>query len=163
MYGKRGENSPIFGIKRSEETKKKMSEAQKLLYSSGKRKSLKGKDNPNYGNHLSDEAKKKISDAKSGCHLSEEHKKKIGDSIRGYKNGMYGKHWSDEDKSRIRFTLLKVNEAKRYIYNVYEENGGCLSYKEFFRAVKAGDIGFYNCQDYSVFIEDQQYERKVKV
>lgn len=144
MYGKRGENSPIFGIKRSEETKKKMSDAQKLLYSSGKRESLKGENNPNYGKHLSDEAKKKISDAKSGTRLSEEHKKKIGDSVRGPKNGRYGKHCTDEQKSKIRSTLLKVNSAKRYIYNVYKENGGSLPYKEFFIAVKAGDIGFYN-------------------
>lgn len=154
MYGRCGEKSPIFGIKRSEETKKKMSESQKILYSSGKRKSLKGENNPNYGNHLSDETKKKISDAKSGQRLSEEHKRKIGDSIRGPKNGRYGKHCSEEYKSKIRFTLLKINEAKRYIYHVYKESGGCLSYKELFRAIKDGSIGFYSYTDYrSVFIK----------
>lgn len=47
MYGKRGEDSPRYGKHLSEETKKKIGEANKI--------SLKGK-------HLSDETKKKISE-----------------------------------------------------------------------------------------------------
>lgn len=139
----------LHGREVSEETRKKISEANS------------GENNGMYGKHISDECRKAISNAVAGeknpmyglrgekspifgIKRSEETKKKIGNSVRGPKNGRYGKHCSDEYKSKIRSTLLKVNNANRYMYRVYKENGGSLSYKEFFRAVKTGDIGFYN-------------------
>lgn len=151
MYGKRGEYSPLFGIKRSDETKQKMSIAQKSLYASGKRKSLKGENNPNYGKHRSEETRAKISAAvKNRPPTSDETKKKIGDSVRGEKNGRFGKHCSDEYKEKIRSTLHKLNEAKRYLFRVYNSNGGLLSYREFFKAIKSGDITFNLLSCYSV-------------
>ena len=151
MYGKRGEHSPLFGIKRSDETKQKMSAAQKLLYASGKRKSLKGENNPNYGKHHSEETRAKMKAAvKNRPPTSDETKKKIGDSIRGEKNGRFGKHCSDEYIEKIRSTLNKLNEAKRYLFSVYNGNGGSLSYREFFKAIKSGDITFNFINCYSV-------------
>jgi hypothetical protein len=145
MYGLRGEKSPLYGIKRSDETKKKMSDSQKQLYSSGKRKALKGKDHPMYGKPKSAETIEKLKEAaKNRQPMSDDTKKKIGDSVRGEKNGRYGKHCSDEYKEKIRQTLIKTNEAKRYIFKIYAEHGGKLSYKEFFKAVKNGSIGFFN-------------------
>lgn len=58
----------------SEETRKKMSEAQR------------GEKHPMYGTHH-----------------SEEHKRKIGDSVRGEKNGNYGKHLSEETRRKLSF------------------------------------------------------------
>lgn len=57
MYGKVGELSPRYGIKHTEETKKKISEKRigKFI----------GKDNPNYGKHLSENSKKIISEKNS--------------------------------------------------------------------------------------------------
>ena len=62
------------GKKRSEETRKKMSE------------SLKGENNPRYGKHLSEEAKKKVSEANKGKNMSDETKKKIAKARKG-------RHW----------------------------------------------------------------------
>ena len=151
MYGKRGELSPLFGIKRSDETKQKMSDAQKLLYASGKRKSLKGENSPIYGMRRSEETKAKISKAvKNRPPASDETRKKIGDSVRGEKNGRFGKHCSDEQKEKIRSKLRKLNETKRYLFSVYNSNGGSLPYKEFFKAIKSGDITFNLTNCYSI-------------
>jgi group I intron endonuclease len=58
MFGLRGENNPNFGKKRSEETRKKISEA--LI---GK---MAGENNPNFGKHLSEETRQRISNEKIG-------------------------------------------------------------------------------------------------
>lgn len=61
MYGRRGKDSPNFGKKRSEESRKRMSEAQK-----GEKHPLfgkRGKDNPNFGRHHSEETKLKLREA----------------------------------------------------------------------------------------------------
>jgi hypothetical protein len=82
----KGEYNPNYGKHRSEETKKKISDAKK-----GK---MTGEKNPNYGKHLSEETKKKISDAHKGKHCSEETKKRISDTEKG-------KHCSEETKRKI--------------------------------------------------------------
>lgn len=64
-------NTYTRGKHRSEETRKKISEANK------------GKPSPNYGKKMSEEQKKKISEAKKGKHLSEETKKKMGEAKKG--------------------------------------------------------------------------------
>lgn len=82
----RSEHSSLH--KPSDNTKKKMSEAQK------------GEKNPNYGKHFSEEHKKKLSEAKKGKHLSEEHKNKIGESKKENTNTK-GKHWYNNGKINI--------------------------------------------------------------
>ena len=80
-----GYNISTYGgssYKRTEETKKKLSEA-------------------NTGKHLSEETRKKMSESKTGKHLSEEHKKKMSESMTGKKNPMYGKHHSEDTKRKM--------------------------------------------------------------
>jgi hypothetical protein len=98
---KKGENHPNYGKHRSEETKKKLSEAQKgeknsfygKHHSEETKKKLseanKGENNPNYGKHPSEETKKKISEGKKGKHRSEETKKKLSEANKGEKNPNY--------------------------------------------------------------------------
>ena len=62
------------GIKFSEETKQKMSEAQK-------------------GKKLSEKTKQKLSEAQKGIKFSEETKQKISEAKKGTKNPNYGKMW----------------------------------------------------------------------
>lgn len=80
MYGKRspmagiyGENNPNYGSKRTEESKKRMSEAQL------------GEKNHNYGKHLSDETRKKMSEAWKHIVVSEESKRKMSESRKSAK------------------------------------------------------------------------------
>lgn len=88
---KKGENHPFWGTHRSEETKKKISDANK-------------------GKCPSEETRQKISIANKGCvsHrkgavLSEETKRKISDTLKlkGCKNPMCGKHHTEEAKEKI--------------------------------------------------------------
>ena len=73
------------GIKYSEETKKKMSEAKK------------GKSSWNKGlktGHHSEETKKKIAESRKGIKFSEEHKNKLSEAKKG-------KHWKIIDGKRV--------------------------------------------------------------
>jgi len=76
MYGKRGPLSPNFGKKRSEKTKRKMSDA------------MKGK---NLGNRHTEETKRKMSESRTG-----ENNSMFGRI--GYMAGFYGKHHSTETR-----------------------------------------------------------------
>ena len=77
------------GSRATEETKEKMSEAQK------------GKNNPMYGKHHSEEAKRKLSEAHKGKTLSEETKTKISEAHKGENNPFYGKQHSEESKRKM--------------------------------------------------------------
>ena len=70
----------LSGIKFSEETKRKMSEAKRKM---------------------NEETKRKMSEAKKGKHLSEEHKLKISEAHKGKKHPMYGKKHSEETKRKM--------------------------------------------------------------
>lgn len=79
---KKGENHPMYGKHHSEEHKQKISDA------------LKAENNPMYGKHHSDEAKQKMSDAKKGKHLSEETKAKKSKPVYQYTlDGVLKKVW----------------------------------------------------------------------
>lgn len=80
-----GENHPFYGKKRSAETRRKISEAH-----SGKKHSA--------------ETRKKMSEASKRENLSSETRKKLSEALSGENNPMYGKKHSAE-------TLKKISEA----------------------------------------------------
>lgn len=79
-----GENNPFYGKHHTEETKIKISNANK-----GR---LVGAKNPHYGKQMSDETKKKISNSKKGKYTGEN-------------NPFFGKHLTDEHKKKIQDAL----------------------------------------------------------
>lgn len=93
-----------LGVKRSEETKQRLSEAHigflPTEESNRKRSmTLKGKPNGKLGTHASDETKRKMSD--SHKHVSDESKRKMSESHKGELNHMFGKHLSEEHRRKI--------------------------------------------------------------
>jgi group I intron endonuclease len=90
----------------SEETKEKMSEAQKGKTLSEETKlkmseSKTGEKHPFFGKALSEETKKKMSEAQKGKTLSEETKKKISEAKTGEKHPNFGKTHSEETKHKM--------------------------------------------------------------
>ena len=86
------------GLVRSEETREKMSKANK-----GRQ--------PWLGKHHSEETKKKISKANKGKHLTEEQKKAISMARKG-KPTFTGKHHSEETKQKMR-EAWDIRRARR--------------------------------------------------
>ncbi len=88
------------GLRRSEETNRKNSEARK------------GKPNGWLGKHLTEEHKRKLSEANKGKHLSEETKRKLSEAHKG-------KHHTDEARANMcgrvvtDETRAKISEAKK--------------------------------------------------
>ena len=76
------------GLVRSEETREKMSKANK-----GRQ--------PWLGKHHSEETKKKLSKANKGKHLTEETRKKMSEADKG-KQKWLGKHHTEESKQKMR-------------------------------------------------------------
>lgn len=72
--------SPL-GVKHTDETKRKLSEAHK-------------------GKQMSEEARAKLSELNKGKHLSEEHKRKIGEANKGALSPNFGKHPSEEARRK---------------------------------------------------------------
>ena len=89
-----GKSSWIKGKHHSEETRKKISEANK-----GKSSWINGK-------HLPAEHRKKIAESLRGKHLSAETRKKLSESLKGKPGWLKGKHHSEE-------TRLKMSEAHK--------------------------------------------------
>lgn len=85
IYGKSGENHPMFGKHFSEDSKRKLSIALK-----GK---MSGENNPMFGKHHTDEVKKKISEINKGRKHTDEAKKKMSEARKGKKQ-------SDEHKRK---------------------------------------------------------------
>lgn len=96
-YNKCLESISQLGIKRSEETRRKISESQR-----GERGSC-------YGKPRSEETKRKISEAKKGKRHTGEARQKMSESHMGKKTGeehpMYGKHRSEESRQKISESL----------------------------------------------------------
>lgn len=91
-----GKNHWHYGGKNSEETRKKISKAnkgntwtedRKIKYS----KEYSGKNNPNYGHKWSDEQKHAMSLKKKGYMPSKETRQKLSEKFSGSGNPMYGK------------------------------------------------------------------------
>ena len=97
----------------SEETRKKLSEANK------------GENHPNYGKHLSEETKKNIGKANKvalkGRHLSEKHKANISKATKGEKNGFHGKKHSDETMKKIEEVREAYKESGRKDWNTFQK------------------------------------------
>lgn len=85
MYGMRGELSPSYGHKVSEEHRQIL------------RERMSGVNNPMYGHKY-----------------TYEERKKIGDGQRGEKHWNYGKHWSEEVKQKISTTKKEREAAGLY-------------------------------------------------
>jgi hypothetical protein len=85
-----GDNLPSqLGIKRTEESKKKMSISKT------------GSNHPYYGKNLSQEHIDNISNGRKGIVFSEEHKKNLSLAHSGKNNPNYGKPRTDETKEKI--------------------------------------------------------------
>lgn len=119
------------GYQRSEETKKKLSDAHKGIHFSEETKkkisnALKGNRNSK-GRHLSEESKRKISKSREGKpsnhkgkHHSEETKIKISEARKGRISNRKGEHHSEEAKKKISEALKgkhwKIENGKRIWY-----------------------------------------------
>ena len=105
----KGENHPMYGKHHSEETRKRMSDAQK-----GEKHHMwgkKGKDNPNYGRKHSEETRKRMSEARTGMKLSEE--AKIINSKSKNTTGYYRVY---------KHTRKDMKQGFTYVYSYYDEN-----------------------------------------
>ena len=109
LHNRTGGGEGSSGSIRSEETRRKIGEAQKNISEETRRKigeSKKGEKNPNYGKTRSKETKKKISEAEKGKINSKEHNRKISEAQKGENNPNYNKTASKESKK-------KMSEAKK--------------------------------------------------
>jgi hypothetical protein len=85
-----GEGGPS-GCKRSEETKKRMSEAHRNISEETRKKMSEAKKGKKRG-PFSEEHRRKMSEAKKGRTLSEETRRKLSEAKKGKKRGPYKKH-----------------------------------------------------------------------
>ena len=92
IFMKRSEHRTLHhkGKQKSEETRKKMSEAQKNISEETRKKLSEAKK----GKHHSEETRKKLSEAHKGKRISEETRNKISEAKKG-------KHISEEAKMKI--------------------------------------------------------------
>lgn len=119
-----------LGVKRSDETKQRISEANKgkqghwlgKHHSEETKRRMseagKGACNSNFGKHPTEESKCKMSEAHSGernfmfgQHHSEESKRKISEAGTGERNHGFGKHPSEESKRKMSETKRLRKEA----------------------------------------------------
>ncbi|MDD5358344.1 MAG: NUMOD3 domain-containing DNA-binding protein [Candidatus Nanoarchaeia archaeon] len=98
-----GENHPFYGKHHSEETKQKISEKLKLIYTDKEKV-------PMYGKHHSEETKIKLSIASKGRKLSDKTKELIG-------KASIGRYQSDEKKEKCRLAALAQWERNKALGN----------------------------------------------
>ena len=79
--GRRNGRAQLGRRKQSEETRRKIAEANR-----GRKHGKHGKPNPMLGKTHSEETRRKLADANRGRKFSDEHRRKIGDAARGKKH-----------------------------------------------------------------------------
>lgn len=152
----KGENNPMFGKHHTDETKTKISEANKgKIVSDETREKLRI---ANTGKKHSDETKKKISDsheiyvtAEYRQKLSEaakaawtdERRKKMSNKYRGCNNPFYGKHISEDTRKKLSESASKNGKIKSLAYKLYKNDNGKLSWNEFQKVIFS-DTYMYN-------------------
>lgn len=105
-----GENNPNWGKHLSEDTKKKISEANKgKTWTEERKKEFSEKMKGREGHPCSEATKEKISNANKGKKLSEEHKQLLRERFSGKNNPNYGRHTSEETKAILREKLSGKN------------------------------------------------------
>ena len=154
------ENSKrLKGVKRSDETKKKISEANKgknprdywiegSLESASEKMSerMSGKNNPNYGKSRSDETKEKISKTIKNKWKDEEYRK----SKTGKNNPNYGKHLSEEEKRKLGKSVICLT-TKRIFFTATE---GAIFYNINYRSITNC------CNGYHSIVNGKKYRYK---
>jgi len=101
----------VFGLIMSEETRRKMSEAQK------------GNKSINFGKTLSEETRRKMSEARKGNTIflgkthSEESKKKMSEAKKGNKSINFGKTLSEETRRKMSLFQRTKEGVKGYYFN----------------------------------------------
>ena len=98
-----GMKHPMFGKHHSEETKKKISESKKNISEETKKKISEAMK----GRQFSDETKRKISEAKKGKPKSEETKQKMSEAQKGKPSPNKGKKMSEEQKKKLSISIRK--------------------------------------------------------
>lgn len=101
-----GINSPNFGKKLSEETKRKIGDAHR------------GEKNPNYGKTPSEETRRKLSDANKRAYasLTDKEKKARYDKMRGENNPNYGRRLTEEQRRKISEAKIEKNSSGKAVY-----------------------------------------------
>ena len=145
---KGGYGGGLLGRTCSEETKRKISEANKgkkhnIIISEELRlkfsESRRGEKNGFYGKHHSEETKKKISESQKGKnnygkHFSEEHRIKIS-------NALKGKKVSQETKDKLSKALLGRKRSEEVIKNFSEKMKGHITSDETRRKISEANKG----------------------
>lgn len=145
QYGKSGELSPNYGLKRSDKTRAKMSSSLKESYNNGNREKYRyiseeehsrrsdaasGENNGMYGKHHTEESKKKISKNNPkpmlGKHHTEESKAKLSEAHKR-------ENLSDYTRQELSRTSKEIHALRKLAYKnyiaMYKDNQ--ITYKEF--------------------------------
>jgi len=99
MYGRSGESNPNYGKHHSEEARAKMSEAAKGRVFSEETRAKMSL--AGKGKPKIGETKRKMSEAAKGRVFSEETRRKISEAAKGRKGSNLGRHWSEETKRKM--------------------------------------------------------------
>ena len=121
-----------IGAKRSEETRRRVSEGRKGIYTDKMREAyanrdISGANNPMFGRHHTEESRRK---------MSENHKGQI--------SAFKGQHHTEHAKKTLSETQRAYQEKMHKLFDAYKALNGTLKYRAFCRAIKLGEISLDN-------------------